>query len=729
MSTNSNAYRTALQVSSIRVASLTDVELGDLVRLLLLAQSHKAHAPVERVIVNTEEKAKDDGCDAWSGAPATPDPWLGDVETCWQLKAGTAGEPAKLKGEALKKIPLAALADGKRLVVIASGSTNGEKGERDRTAALVTDAASKSLPVDRIATIGSERLTEWCNQHPAIAMRWSGRSSLLAPFDAWSASEEHQVDWHPTAELTADVERLRADLDFDGGQINHIHLMGHPGVGKSRLAMEICRGSAWNNSVVYARQSADINLGELIIGVADDAGARMVLVADEVQFEQLAPLRDYVARANGRVKLITVGHSSSPDPARIPSYQLKPLPEEEIRNLVRLWFPELPPEHVDFVASFADGYVRLAKLAAFAVAQNPTANTRELLNQSYIRDFLDRMLGGGNHSSLYVVAACSGVGWTGDREKEGQAIAEHLGLNWPQVKVEVEQFQGRLGIAPRGGRVRYISPRPLAVHLAVEAWTIFPDQMRSLVDVLPTQEAKDAYYERLRSLASDPRAREFAREELRDFFSLARLYDEAEARRWAALVSADAAMACHDLALQLRRSSVDERLQLRGDARRSVVSTLARMAWKRDLFHDAAVSLALLSEAENESWGNNATGEFKQLYQVHLGGTSAPYFERLYAIEELQSRGSAPINDLVLHALASVADRHESRMSVSPVDDGVPAPEWRPRNGSEHLLCVEAALGLFLRFVSEDWPLGERTARATVETLILCWPAAIRQML
>src|SRR5690606_28648304 len=114
-----------------------------------------------------------------------------------------------------------------------------------------------------------------------------------------------------------------------------------------------------------------------------------------------------------------------------------------------------------------------------------------------IRGFLDDMLGNGSRRALHVVAVLSSVGWTEDVQNEGETIARHLGLDWNDVRASVVDYHERLGIAPQGGRYRYISPAPLGNYLAFEAWTTFPDLIRTLPAVLPNDLAKDAYYERL----------------------------------------------------------------------------------------------------------------------------------------------------------------------------------------------------------------------------------------
>ncbi len=496
-------FRDALQISPERIAARSDADLNLLMSQLLQAQAYKCACPLSSIGVNTEDKAKDDGCDGWSGKPEVPDDWLGAASTCWQFKAGSAGEPSRLKGEVTKRIPRNTLTTGGRFVVVASGSTNGKKGEDDRLVTLRNDATNAGIPDENIEVIGSERLTNWCNQHPPVAARWAGRPDGLWLLDDWANAEEHRVPWQALPAVQSELNARRTDLDFVTGSIHHLHFQGPPGVGKTRFALELCRGEVWCGAVIYIRQASDLRLVELIDGAAADPGVRLAVVADEVQPDHLRPLRDSVDRANGRIRLITVGHSASPDPRRIPSHRVEPLDRELMARVISGWYTMMPREHVEFVVQFAAGYVRLARLAADAVARGAITDVRGLLGREEISSFLDRMLGSGDRRALYVVAALTSVGWTEDMQGEGQAIARHLGMDWNTVRWTVDDFDRRLGIAPRGGRLRYISPTPLGIHLAVEAWSTYPDLLKSLPAELPSERARDAYYERLQAIASN----------------------------------------------------------------------------------------------------------------------------------------------------------------------------------------------------------------------------------
>jgi hypothetical protein len=685
-------FRDALQVSPERIANLGDAELSELMFELLRAQAHRSGSPLSEIRVNTEDKAKDDGCDGWTAKPATKDDWLGEADTCWQLKAGTSGAPARLKGEVCKPLPKKTLEAGGRFSVVASGSTNGKKGEGDRLKTLTDEASAAGIPIEAINVIGSERLAVWCNQNPAVAARWAGRPDGLWTLSDWASAEVHQVPWQVTDSTNEEIARQRSALEFETGSVLHLHIHGQPGVGKTRFALELCREAPWSASVIYLQQASDLRLLELIDGAVADPAVRLVVVADEIQPEQLRPLRDAVARANGRIRLVTVGHCPTPEPARTPALLVGPIEREVAVKVVRGWYPSMPTEHVDFVVRFADGYVRLARLAADAVARDAALDVRGLLSRDEIRGFLDGMLGTDARRALHVVAVLDSVGWADEVQVEGETIARHFGLDWNDVRSKVDEFDRRFGIVPRGGRYRYISPTPLGIHLAVEAWTTFPDLLRTLLDVLPTEGAKHSYHERLRSIASNPQAGDYARDELANFFRLDDLVDVRAVQRWSALSAAVPSLAAANILRALENSDPEGRSKIEDRARRETVWTLVRLAWHPRAFINATKALALLAEAENESWANNATSEFLGRFQIFLGGTAMPYIDRLVVIDELVASERVSLVRLAVKALARVGERQGVRVTCEPATDQLPEKEWQPSTGQEHLDCVLAAI-------------------------------------
>ena len=714
-----SVFRDALQVSRQRIAALSDADLDQLMLDLMRAEAYKCGSPENEVRVNTEGKAKDDGCDGWTGQPSKANDWLGEVNTCWQLKAGTASQPSRIAGEIVKPIPLKTLRDGHRFVLVASGSTNGVKGETDRHDVLVKAASGAGLPTEKIEVIGSERLALWVNLHPVVAAPWARRPEGLYTLPKWAESPPHQVEWQSTDKIDALFDENRAKLDFASDELRHLHIFGHPGVGKTRFALELCRGADWSGSVIYVRQAEDVRLTELLDSAAADEGVRLLVVADEVQPEQLLPLADSVDRGEGRIRLITVGHCPSPEPARIPALQISPATHEQLREIVHGWHPAMPREHVDFVVNFSDGYVRLAKLAADAVARDTRIDVRTLLGREEIRAFFNRMLGDSNRRALYIVAVLDSVGWSGDKSEEGRIIAEALGLNWAGVRADVTEFHNRFGIAPRGGDYCYMSPTPLGALLAAEAWETYPDELRALPGLLPSEKSREAYYKRLSSIASNPQTTEFARTELQCFFQRSSLMDPRDTQLWSALAAADPALAVRELSQGLQETSLEDRLAIKDRARRDLIWVLVKLAWRTDAFHDSVTSLALLAEAENESWSNNATGEFVARYQIQLGGTAVSYQDRLPVLDELLALGRIAITQLVIQALARAGEQMFSRSEYGHLGDQAPEPEWHPATDAENMAAIQTAVSKLQEIAAHANPELEGSLIEAASTLLM----------
>lgn len=250
-------FRTALQVSARRVGELDEIGLGVLMLQLMCAQAYRCSLPTSSIIVNSEETAKDDGCDGWTDAPPVLDERLGSTDTCWQFKAGGAGAPSRSKGEVRKFIPAVTLGEGGRLVVVAGGSNNGVKGENDRRAVLVNEAKLARVPHKRTCVRGSEQLASWCNEHPAVAAELARRPSGLGKLGDWANSDDRQSPWHSTPDIQSILQSQQVSLDFAQGEVHHLHIFGQPGVGKTRFALELCRSAEWQSTVIYARQAED----------------------------------------------------------------------------------------------------------------------------------------------------------------------------------------------------------------------------------------------------------------------------------------------------------------------------------------------------------------------------------------------------------------------------------------------------------------------------------------
>ena len=107
-----------------------------------------------------------------------------------------------------------------------------------------------------------------------------------------------------------------------------------------------------------------------------------------------------------------------------------------------------------------------------------------------------------------------------------------------------------------------------------------------------------------------------------------------------------------------------------GDIRRNLVWALEKLCFDKDSFMKASIVMAQLMLAENESYGNNATGQFLQLFHVVLPGTEANLVERVSLLSLLIDKGQEYFS-IVIKALDSAFVSHGFHRSGSAEQFGI----------------------------------------------------------
>lgn len=92
-----------------------------------------------------------------------------------------------------------------------------------------------------------------------------------------------------------------------------------------------------------------------------------------------------------------------------------------------------------------------------------------------------------------------------------------------------------------------------------------------------------------------------------------------------------------------------------GDVRRNLVWALEKLCFNKDSYNYASKIMALFAIAENETWTNNASGQFSQLFHILLPGTEADLSERLNILHYLKDNGEG-YRDLLLNSIDRAFD-------------------------------------------------------------------------
>src|SRR5207253_204476 len=176
------------------------------------------------------------------------------------------------------------------------------------------------------------------------------------------------------------------------------------------------------------------------------------------------------------------------------------------------------------------------------------------------------------------------------------------------------------------------------------------------------------------------------------------------------LAEIDAAAVASLLERILNPLNTDQRKVINGDLRRQLVRALEKISFMSDTFEQGAALMLDLAVAENETWGNNATGQFKALFPVFLADTEAGPEARLRVLDEIM-QGTSPERQAILvdALLAGARTDSFSRSVGSEVHGSRPALKpWQPKLWKDAWDYVTACLDRLATLATRPDGIGQR---------------------
>ena len=150
--------------------------------------------------------------------------------------------------------------------------------------------------------------------------------------------------------------------------------------------------------------------------------------------------------------------------------------------------------------------------------------------------------------------------------------------------------------------------------------------------------------------------------------------------------------------------------EVRGDVRRHLVEALEKVAVHPRTFEDGARLLLSLAVAENEHWDNNATGQFKGLFPMYLGGTAANGDARHSLLSEVAEAADRTQRLIVVEALLAGSEtRRFFRVGGAESQGSRPAlAPWHPATGREASDYIRGCVEHLAQFALASDQAGDR---------------------
>lgn len=692
-----------IEVTPDDINKLKDIQLTDLLLRLLRMEAQKYGIPKSCISGSLEIKASDDGEDAnikWSHGPEKTD-WIPNRNSLFQCKAEDIG-PTECKNEILSKGELKPrikdVLDNGGSYVLFFTQICTQKMKKEREKKIREGIQGTGAPYHETVDIkiyDANEISMWVNEYVSLIVQvctWIGRHlpNSMNTWKDWKKYPENEVKFVQDDILSGHISQLKNH--FIGAK-KVARIVGLSGLGKTRLALEVfhlpekpqesIESQAITDQVVYI-DAADGSDGlQGIIKHWRDQNLEGILVVDNCELELHQRLRKEIEHPESRLSLLTLDYD--PESNEDCLIELKPASEDVIRGIIKQSYPGLQDPDINRIVEFAEGFPKIAVMLAEALRNN----VRDIGNLTD-NILMQNLLWGRrpqNDTALKVISACSlftHLGFSDDMIHQSNFVAEKIcDISKDDFYEHAIQFIEH-GILDRRNRFVRVVPIPLAVRLAADWWKrCHPDRAKELIIGVMPDGMSEALCDQISKLHFVHEARQLTKELCGDaapFGQAEVLNSDKGSRLFRSLVEVNPIDTANALEHAFSAWDKEQLLQVKA-GRRNLVWSLQKLCFWEETFPIAARILLSFAVAENETWANNATNMFFQLFHYLLSGTQAPPNLRLNVIDEALAMDDIEYRRLAVEALGHAVHTHHFSRDCNAEIQGSRAPQedWRPK--------------------------------------------------
>lgn len=745
------------QIEPEDIARLNSLQLVQLLKILLHAEArvhcvkeHGIHVPFQITVA-------DGGNDGEWDSDCAPCDYIPKNLTVYQCKAQDLS-PTECKSELLNtdgtrlksQVQKALDRDGAYVFFCNKGIV--KQGIEDRikkTREALSDLGDARAETAKIDILDANRIADWANLHSgafAFVCRQARRIQTLAfcDFDYWKSYPQFAVQLQTSDTLRSLIADIRRSIS-EPGTISRI--TGPSGVGKTRMGFEVF------NCVVAEADLAEDQLRETLSKSAfyvdiEEGGEEFIPVINQLAmmgYSGIAivdncprhthnALAKAVSHPSNRLTILTIDFE--PEPPQINPLQVLLTPEimREVVPKILSAVPGLKERigeaGITKVAEFAQGFPQIAILTAEA----GQALDLDALNRE--GTIADRLLWGRGQEdpvakrTLCCLALFKSVGKGQKHQKQIEFLREQLcgGISEEEFNVRIHRFR-KNRIVQEVGDFYVVTPAPLAAALAAEWLYDIPDgRLAELLPLISEADLTTSFAGRLSQLDFSPQAQALC-EKLTGatgpFSSAEVLNSKVGSQVFRALSELNplAALNCLD---RVFRNWSPHQFSEFAIGRRNIIWALEKLVWDKELFPKAARLLRGFAAGESETYGNNATGQFRQLFHIFLSGTEQPLMDRLEVIEDgLKKERPEEIRRLTIEAIDAALHKDQFSRSSGAEQRGsqLPREDYRPETHQEVWEYWTKAILMLKELILSDDPLAPvalNTLGRRIGTIVCC---------
>ncbi|MYB34224.1 MAG: hypothetical protein F4X92_03700, partial [Gammaproteobacteria bacterium] len=661
------------------------------------------------VVLSLNSNAPDGGIDAKVDNSSTSDSLLARGSTYYQIKTGSGFKPWQL-GDLRKELfdkSKKHLGNAIKTCLNRNGTyalvTFGHDllpHQHDEAIAHLTklfQACGYTQP--KVAVYGQGQIAGELDKYPSLCLDLIGLDDgSFRSIEGWKKNDaQMRVALQLGSEQEELIKEIRAALHEN--VVQHIRVIGEPGIGKTRLVLEAVSIDGIAPSVVYVPRGEEFQKSKLFKELLKpDRYYSVILVIDDCDDDDRTSIWSALKGRSG-IKLITIDHG--PDEtydSAMRTYHCPRLTDEQIKKILFGYLQQNADLHN--WAAWCSGSPRVAHL----VGENLRSNPDHVLKSPADVPIWDRFIIGHkainsraaeqHRTVLRHIALFHRFGFESPVSEEGEFICSLVKevdptMTWRRFQEIVQHYRDKRIL--QGSHTLFIVPKALHVYLWVDFWKNcghgFPFQ--TFMDRIPP--AMKRWFLQLFIYAHGVSP---AQTVVKDILSTTGpfsdhdfLVSETGLRFLNYLSEADPAGTLALLERTIKTWS-HEQLYAWHAGRQDIVWALEKIAVWDDLFARAVDVLIPIALAENAEYSNNSKGLLLSLFNVGLGwptATQAAPSKRLPILKDLVMSNDAGRRALGLemcqHWLKTESD---SRIVGAEYQGSRPSIEfWRSKTYGE----------------------------------------------
>lgn len=492
-----------------------------------------------------------------------------------------------------------------------------------------------------------------------------------------------------------------------------VRIEGQSGTGKTRQLLEAIKiHEEIQNLVLYTDQITD-RFNEIYrdIDFVIKDKQRAVVILDDCPYDDFIKIKDMLSKIPNNITFISLDYETENNKKSLISYERINLPyvdDEVIKEMLLDYYHDINNGYFQKLVELCGKNPRMAQIVSLYAddcldfsACIEESNLEKLSKTRRKDEKLSKVL---EACSLFKT-----IYYTQENDSELLEIASLAELSDSETLKCFNKLKDTLRVIQARYEYHYVIPQILAFQMLLAWLKNSSSTLKNKLHNLPNR-MKQSFYEQIEELNQYPQVTSLAERLIVPFANREMLNSKFGSECFLRLSNIVPGIALKKLQETFSSFSQNDYLQIK-DGRRAIVCCLQIIAFHKEYFNEAAEIMLALADAENESWSNNATGEFIDFFKLYLGGTTCPAIDRLLVIRKvLSDKNNLNKLEICLNALDKALTLGFFSRSSGPEQQGsIKLQDWHPQTINDIHTYIQAVLDILQNLIFDmSFPLRQK---------------------